>query len=104
VRRGARLIRACYQFDRRANLGWDKSLRTIFTNKNISGYCRYIGLNTLFDFRTVTACIGEFLPQCGKRRDGRSGPHRLPVACRINTHQTFVAAPPQRSRDLMTKA
>jgi hypothetical protein len=56
VRRGARRIRACYPFDRRANLGWDKSLRTIFMDKNIYAYCGFMGLNSLVNFQPDTRC------------------------------------------------
>ncbi|WP_223964150.1 hypothetical protein [Paraburkholderia sabiae] len=36
--------------------GWDKSLRTIFMDKNICAYCGYMGLNSLVNFQPDTRC------------------------------------------------
>ncbi|QXE07158.1 hypothetical protein BJG93_34955 [Paraburkholderia sprentiae WSM5005] len=57
------------------SIGAGPSLRTIFIDKNIAAYCRYIGLISLVGYRLGTALLASLPPatrtQCGIRRAAR---------------------------------
>jgi len=57
------------------------SLRTIFINKNMAGYCRYIGLISFIAYRPANAASNAALTVAdGRDGPARSGAHAAPAA------------------------
>jgi len=69
-------------------------------DKNICGYCGYMGLNSLVDFRPDTGCRRTLFPQCRKHPHARQRARILQHRVWCEAHQQWIDAPPQQRRDL----